>query len=281
MSLSPEENDHVSRYTDYCPIATGVDILGDRWTPLVIRELTVGSGGFNDIHRGIPRISRTLLAQRLRTLERRGLVTRQPTPTGRPGAYRLTTAGEGLSPIVWALGHWAAEWMFSDPAEGEWDGLTLIWRMHQAANLEKLPKTRTVVHLLLSGAAGAEGWLNIDAEGITVCKDDQGHDVDLVVEADTSHMYKWLMGITPFRELIAEGHVRLIGPSRLARAFPSWFIPSVFAPQMRQSARRASRVLDTPPPRQPADSEQGHEAAQRQQRRRPGSGESSGRCAIS
>lgn len=231
------------RYTDYCPIATGVDVLGDRWTPLVIRELTVGSAGFNEIHRGIPRISRTLLAQRLRTLERRGLVCRQTTSTGRPGGYELTTAGEALSPIVWAMGHWAAEWMFTDPTEGDWDGLTLIWRMHQQANPEKLPKTRTVVHLRLTGAGGAEGWLSIDTEGMTVCKDDQGHDVDLAVEGDTAQMYRWLSGIAPFRQLIAEGHVRLIGPSRLARAFPTWFMPSPFATQMRHSGRRAaSRV---------------------------------------
>src|SRR3954467_4897770 len=114
------EDDPVERYTDYCPIATGVDVLGDRWTPLVIRELTVGSTGFNEIHRGIPRVSRTLLAQRLRMLEQRGLVRRQTTSTGRAGGYELTTAGQALSPIVWAMGHWAAEWMFTDPTEDDW-----------------------------------------------------------------------------------------------------------------------------------------------------------------
>ena len=233
------EDDPVERYTDYCPIATGVDVLGDRWTPLVIRELTVGSTGFNEIHRGIPRMSRTLLAQRLRTLERRGVVRRQSTSAGRAGGYQLTTAGEALSRIVWDIGHWAAEWMFADPTEDDCDGLSLIWRMHQAANPEKLPATRTVVHLLLTGVGGAEGWLSIDATGMTVCRDDQGLDVDLAVEADTAQMYRWLMGIVPFRDLIADGHVRLLGPSRLARAFPTWFRPSPFAAEMRQSAQRA------------------------------------------
>src|SRR4051794_7536424 len=234
------EDDPVERYTDYCPIATGVDVLGDRWTPLVIRELTVGSTGFNEIHRGIPRMSRTLLAQRLRTLEKRGLVRRQSNSTGRVGGYQLTTAGEALSTIVWDIGHWAAEWMFAEPTEEDCDGLSLIWRMHQAANPDKLPATRTVVHLVLTGVGGAEGWLSIDATGMTVCRDDQGLDVDLAVEADTGQLYRWLMGIVSFRELIAEGHVRLLGPSRLARAFPTWFRPSPFAAEMRQSARRAS-----------------------------------------
>ena len=107
-----------SNYGDYCPIATGVDVLGDRWTPLVIRELMVGATGFNEIHRGIPRASRTLLAQRLRQLERWGLVERRVSGRGRPGRYTLTEAGQALTPIVWAMGHWAAEWVFGDPTDG-------------------------------------------------------------------------------------------------------------------------------------------------------------------
>lgn len=231
----------MQRYTDYCPIATGVDVLGDRWTPLIIRELTVGARGFNEIHRGIPRVSRTLLAQRLRTLERRGVVHRDAAEPGTAGQYTLTPAGEALSPIVWAIGHWAAEWMFTDPTAEVCDGLSLIWRMHQAAEPAKLPRQQTIVHLVLTGDGGAEGWLDIDAEGMTVCKDDQGKNVDLAVEADTAHMYRWLMGMVPLTELVTSGHARLLGPSRLARAFPTWFRTSPFAADLRQSARRSSQ----------------------------------------
>ena len=170
-------------------------MLGDRWTPLIIRELTMGAARFNEIHRGIPRVSRTLLAQRLRTLERRGLIHRDTADRARGGPYTLTPAGDALSPIVWAMGHWAAEWMFTDPTEEICDGLSLIWRMHQHAEPAKLPREQTIVHLVLTGDGGAEGWLDIDAEGMTVCKDDQGKDVDLAVEADTAHMYRWLMGM--------------------------------------------------------------------------------------
>jgi len=155
---------------DYCPIAVGVDVLGDRWTPLVIRELMVGARGFNEIHRGIPRVSRTLLAQRLRELERRGLMTHEASQRGQPGVYVLTPAGQALTPIVWAMGHWAAEWMFGDPSDEHCDGLSLIWRTHQYAIPAKLPETRTVVHLVLTGAGGAQGWLDIKRPGITVCR---------------------------------------------------------------------------------------------------------------
>ena len=226
---------------DYCPIAASVEVLGDRWTPLVLRELMVGAGGFNEIHRGIPRVSRTLLAQRLRELERRGLMTHAASRPGRPGVYALTAAGQALTPVVWAMGAWAAEWMFGDPGEEECDGLTLIWRTHQDAIPAKLPETRTVVHLVLTGAGGAQGWLDIQRPGITVCKEDQGLAVDLALEADTAQIHRWLVGLVPFRDLVANGHARFLGPSRLAKAFPTWFDTTVFTHSLQQGEQRRLR----------------------------------------
>jgi DNA-binding HxlR family transcriptional regulator len=223
---------------DYCPIAAGVEVLGDRWTPLVLRELMVGSCGFNEIHRGIPRVSRTLLAQRLRELERRGLITHEVNMPGRAGGYALTAAGQALTPIVWSMGAWAAEWMFGDPSDEQCDGLTLIWRTHQVAIPAKLPEKRTVVHLVLTGAGGAQGWLDIQRPAVTVCKDDQGLDVDLALEADTAQMHRWLVGLAPFRELVADGHARFLGPSRLARAFPTWFDTNLFAGSLQRAQQR-------------------------------------------
>ena len=226
---------------DYCPIAVGVDVLGDRWTPLVIRELMVGANGFNEIHRGIPRISRTLLVQRLRLLERQGLVNREVSERGRQGRYVLTPAGQALTPIVWAIGHWAAEWVFGDPTDEDCDGLSLIWRMHQHAIPAKLPQTRTVVHVVLTGTGGAEGWLDIKHRGISVCKDDQGLDTDLAVEADTAQMHRWLVGLVPFHQLVAHGHARLLGPSRLARSFSTWFDTTFFDEGLRRAEQRRIR----------------------------------------
>src|SRR5436309_417270 len=96
----------MTKYADYCPIALGVDVLG-----------------FNEIHRGIPRMSRTLLAQRLRQLEKQGLITREAGRPGTANRYELTPAGEGLVPIVWAMGAWASEWCFSDPKDEDCDGI--------------------------------------------------------------------------------------------------------------------------------------------------------------
>ncbi|MGS0687228.1 winged helix-turn-helix transcriptional regulator [Nakamurella sp. GG22] len=230
----------MSSYGDYCPIAIGADVLGDRWTPLIIRELMVGSSGFNEIHRGIPRVSRSLLAQRLRTMERNGLVQRTRSDRGHQGRYQLTPAGEALTPIVWAIGHWAAEWNFGDPTDEECDGLSLLWRLHQHAVPAKLPEQRTVVHVVLTGPGSAVGWLCMEQRGITVCRDDPGYDVDLAVEADTRQMQRWLVGVAPFRDLVAKGDARLLGPSRLARAFPTWFDTSLFAEGLRRADRRRS-----------------------------------------
>jgi DNA-binding HxlR family transcriptional regulator len=223
---------------EYCPIAAGVDVLGDRWSPLVIRELMVGACGFNEIHRGIPRASRTLLAQRLRELEKRGIVAHDASSRGRAGVYTLTAAGQALTPVVWALGHWAAEWIFDDPSDENCDGLTLIWRTHQLAVADRLPQTRTVVHLVLTGRGGAQGWLDIARPGITVCKDDQGLPVDLALEADTAQMQRWLLGRVPFRDLLVNGSARFLGPTRLAKAFPTWFDTTTYTADAHRAQQR-------------------------------------------
>ena len=228
---------------EYCPIAAGVEVLGDRWTALIIREVMVGARGFNEIHRGIPRVSRTLLAQRLRELQRRGLMTHEANRAGLPGVYALTEAGQALTPIVWAIGSWAAEWVFGDPNNEECDGLTLIWRTHQVAIAAELPEARTVVHLVLTGAGGAQGWLDIQRPAITVCKDDQGLEVDLALEADTAQMHRWLIGRVPFGDLVANGHARFLGPSRLARAFPTWFDTTLFAGSLQRAEQRRRREV--------------------------------------
>jgi len=235
------EDGSMTSRKEYCPIASAVGVLGDRWTPLIIRELMVGASGFNEIHRGIPRASRSLLAQRLRELERRGLVDHTANGPGLSGSYELTPAGQGLTDIVWAMGHWAAEWVFGDPTDDDCDGLSLIWRTHQFAIPAKLPEDRTVVHLVLTGSGGAQGWLDIQRPGITVCKEDQGLAVDLALEADTAQMQRWLIGLVPFRDLVADGHARFLGPSRLAKAFPTWFDTTVYSRNLRRGEQRRLR----------------------------------------
>jgi hypothetical protein len=95
-----------------------------------------------------------------------------------------------------------------------------------------------VVHVVLTGAGGAQGWLDIARPGITVCKDDQGLPVDLALEADTAQMHRWLQGRVPFRDLVSNGDARFLGPTRLAKAFPTWFDTATFADDVRRAERR-------------------------------------------
>ena len=225
-------------YREYCPIAVGAEFFGDRWTPLVLRELILGSRRFNDIHRGLGRMSRTLLIQRLRELERRGILERTVDGSGRTSEYRLTPAGKELEPIVWALGHWAARWSFGDPSDAELDAGWLVWRLHQNVVADNLPARRTTVQFVLEGPGGGEAWLVLDRGGSTACQIDPGFEVDLVVMGDNREMHRWLLGLRSFRELRRAGQVRLIGPSRLGQQFPGWFRGALFAKSIRTATDR-------------------------------------------
>src|SRR5439155_21284927 len=114
-------------YGQYCPVAVAAELLADRWTLLIVRELMVGSHRFNEIERGLPRISRSLLSGRLRQMERAGLVERRPLAVGSGSGYHLTEAGADLKPIVRELGHWAVRWAFADPRDDQLDGGLLLW----------------------------------------------------------------------------------------------------------------------------------------------------------
>src|SRR5687768_7415343 len=132
-------------YGRFCPIALGSEVLADRWTPMILRELILGNTRFNDIARGLPGISRSLLVQRLKHLERKGVVEAWPLPTGRGNEYRLTPAGKDLEPVVLALGRWAVQWLFQELDPHGIDAVTLMWWMHRLVEPEQLPPTRVVV----------------------------------------------------------------------------------------------------------------------------------------
>jgi len=226
----------VESYADYCPIAIANEVIGDRWNPLILREIMVGSRGFNEIHRGIPRISRTLLAQRLRMLEGSGLIVRRPRPEGRAADYVLTDAGSDLQPILWELGRWATRWVFGDPTENQLDTPHLVWRLHQTTDCDRAPRARTTVEFRTHGPGSGRSWLVFEKGASTACQIDPGYEVDLVVMGDNREMHRWLLGWLSFRELRLAGSVRLVGPSRLGRAFSSWFSTSLFARSLRQPA---------------------------------------------
>lgn len=215
----------VKTYGEYCPIALAAETVGDRWTPLVLRELICGSHRFSDIHRGVPRMSRTLLAQRLKQLERVGIIERRPGPT-----YHLTPAGEDLEKVVFGLGDWAMKWMFGDPAKEHHDGAHLIWRVRQRVVLDALPAKRTVVEFNFPAAhKGKRIWLLLDPGGPWVCERDEGFEVDVVVKADIGEFMRIWAGRSTWADGLASGKLAITGPRNLVRAFPTWFALSPYA----------------------------------------------------
>jgi DNA-binding HxlR family transcriptional regulator len=226
----------MATYDEYCPIAVGVEFFGDRWTPLILRELLVGSHRFNEIHRGIPKISRSLLSQRLRQLAQRGLVERDDAGSGQAVEYHLTPAGKDLEPIIWELGRWAARWAFGDPELEQLDVAWLVWRMHQFLDPERLPRRRTTVEFAVTGPAGGRAWLVADPAGSTACLIDPGYEVDLLVKADNTALHRWYAGRADIDTEVSAGRIEFHGPSKLAKEFPTWFLDSPLTGAVRERA---------------------------------------------
>jgi DNA-binding HxlR family transcriptional regulator len=230
----------MANYAEYCPIAAGAEYLADRWTMLILRELMIGGHRFNDIHRGIPRISRSLLSQRLRTLVHREVLQR--VEIGGHGEYHLTPAGRELEPLIWGLGNWAVRHAFHDPVEHELDIVWVVWQLHRRVRFEKVPAGRTTIEFRATGSRPARSWLVIDGSAATGCELDPGYDVDLYVSGDNHALHRWYSGRSELRAEIAAGTIRLDGPTRLVRGFGTWIAPNPFAEEIRRHARSQRRA---------------------------------------
>ena len=184
----------MSNYGQYCPLAKSLDILGDRWTLLIIRDMFYGMTHFNDLQRGLPGISRPLLARRMRKLQKAGIVEKYIHESGRKTTeYRLTQSGEELLGVVGALVEWGAKWAFGEPSPDELDPVLLMWWMRSRVNVERLPDRRVVVEYHFRGEKIRAFWLVLTQAEVTLCLVDPGYEIDLLVTADLSIYYQ-LMG---------------------------------------------------------------------------------------
>jgi DNA-binding HxlR family transcriptional regulator len=224
-------------YGQYCPVAVAAEVLADRWTLLIVRELMVGSHRFNEIERGLPHISRSLLAGRLRQMEQAGLVERRPLAAGSGSGYHLTEAGEDLKPIVSQLGYWAVRWAFADPREDQIDGGLMLWWAHRLVRLDRVPPGRTVIRFKLTGAKPARAWLVMTPEEASVCVRPPGFADDLAVTADNRELHRVFLGRTTLGQAMADGLVRIEGRAALVRGFPRWFALSPYAAEVARQSR--------------------------------------------
>jgi DNA-binding HxlR family transcriptional regulator len=220
-------------YGQYCPIAKAAEIFAERWTLLIVRELLCGICHFNELERGLPGIPRSLLASRLRRLEKAGVITRQVFPNSRATEYHLTQAGQQLLVVVEALGNWGAQWAFGEPAPDELDPDLLLWWMKRGVNLHLLPPQRIVVQFDVRGQRTGSYWLVMEPTEVSVCLQHPGFDVDVLVTADIAALYRVWLGRITLGQALRDGLVELDGPVPLVRAFPEWFALSSFAGAVR------------------------------------------------
>ncbi len=233
----------VPDYGRFCPVSLASEVLADRWTLLVVRELVLGNTRFNDIARGLPGISRSLLVQRLRHLERKGVVELWPSPTGKGHEYHLTPAGKDLEEVVVVVGKWAVEWLFDDLEPHHVDPVQLTWWMHRRMDEEQLPPGRVVIQFDHTAPTRQSVWIVVDRGEPSVCVSHPGFDPDLVVTTTTPALAEVFSGRSGWGDAVAAGSVRVEGPPRLVRALPRWFLWSPFADA---TMARGSRQLDEP-----------------------------------
>ena len=209
-------------YGQFCPLALASEIVGERWTLLVLRELALGSARFNDIHRGVPRMSPALLSRRLKTLEKIGIVERR-----RQGArtdYVLTEAGEALAPAINSLATWSKAWLPATLSADRADPDLIMWDMHRRMNLDRMPKPRTVIQFDFTDQPQVKRlrWIVGETDSVELCITNPGFEVDLFVETDSRTVTLVWYGDLSLDRALADGTIELHGPRRLCEAFPSW-----------------------------------------------------------
>jgi DNA-binding HxlR family transcriptional regulator len=228
-------------YGQYCPIARGAEIFAERWTPLIVRNLSVGCGSFNEILAGAPGLSRTLLSQRLKQLERLGVVESSPKPAGRGRCYELTRAGHDLFKVCVSLGEWGAHWL--DIAPQHLDPFVALWSMCNALRRERLPERRVVIQFNFTGRPRPERyWLLIEKGDTEICKTYLGLDEELFITAEAEAFVKWHAGHLTWAQATREGRIQLDGAPSLVRAFPTWNARSMFAHIKPVSSTATSRA---------------------------------------
>ncbi len=214
-------------YGQFCPVAKAAEVIGDRWSLLVLREMLYGNRYFNDISRGVPLMSRALLSQRLKELEKLGVVVSHEKETGTGYEYVLTPAGEALRPLVEAMGVWAQQWGSEQIAPEDLDDALLMWGMRRRVNLEAIPAQKIVLQFDFHGLTRARKtqrswWLAIEHGEVDVCQKDPGFEVDVLISADLSAFTHVWMGYTSLNPALKEGTIRFDGDRDLVRQVPTW-----------------------------------------------------------
>lgn len=223
----------MSAYYQFCPVSKAMELLDERWTVLVVRELLQGSRHFNELRRGVPRMSPALLSKRLRTLAHYGIVVRRED--GERSCYELTAAGRDLGPVVMAIGGWAVRWM-PELGDDDLDPHLLMWDIHRNLELDALPNGRTVIGFCFPDVRGrtCQWWVVITDGDVDLCDADPGHPADVTLVGDLRDVVHLWRGDVPWAQALRAGTVTVSGSRAACRALPTWLRLSPFAAVARE-----------------------------------------------
>jgi DNA-binding HxlR family transcriptional regulator len=224
-------------YEQFCPVSMAAEVVCTRWTPLILREFFCGTTRFNDLRRGVPKMSPALLSKRLKELEATGVITTNLGAGGTP-EYRLTEMGRELEPTIMALGTWGHRWIESSISLKNLDPSLLMWDMRRHLNPKPLPDRRCTIQFLYPelGAGDRDWWLVVSEGLVDLCKIDPGYDTDLLITAPLRSMTAVWMGIATISSEIDAGRITLDGDRRVAQAIGEWLGLSPFAREPRRVA---------------------------------------------
>jgi DNA-binding HxlR family transcriptional regulator len=227
-------------YKQFCPVAMAAEVLCTRWTVVLLRELVAGSTRFNDLRRGVPRMSPALLSKRLKDLEEAGIVQRVRSKS-EPGVfeYQLTAAGRELKGVVESIGMWGQHWVEAHLSLQNLDPSLLMWDMRRNLDPTPLPDRRCVIHFVYpeQPTARRKWWLVVEpGKPVDLCSFDPGFDVDLYVTTDLRTMTAIWMGLTTVRASTGSGKLALTGDGGLARHMQTWLGLSPFAREKKLAA---------------------------------------------
>lgn len=216
-------------YAQYCPISRALEVVGERWTLLIVREMLTGARRFNEIARGLPGMSRALLSRRLRQLEAAGLVRRADD------GYEMTRAAEDLRPLVFGLADWGARYAFGEPRPEELDPELLMWWLRGSLDTRDVAR-RTVIAVDVTDHRRTF-WLVVEPGDASVCYTDPGFDVDAVLSSNLATLYQVWEGQLEFLDALRMGSLSLDGPRWIVRDLARWLPCSPVVPYVRAARR--------------------------------------------
>lgn len=217
-------------YGQFCPVAKATEILGEKWTILVIRELLMGGSRFNELQRGLSMISPTILTKRLNALAEQGLVVKKKIPGQKGYEYFPTESCKELLPIIKGLGDWGMRWAQGNLTESDYDVELLMLYLQRSIQVDKLVGNETVIRFKFTDLGEVQDWWLIAAGNkVDVCTSDPCKDVDVYFTSTVHTFVDIWMGLLPYRKAVREDQIKVIGPTAMTSNIFAWMNMSMFA----------------------------------------------------